>query len=154
MYDEERNNRGPDRRRNWNDESEDRPERSSPKHEKKQDTRVDESWDNEVESRWKENEPQNKADVLPESDIVESKTEDKVNNENADQNVSRVTTEEIFETHEPSEAVESASKQYQEESKGIEEQMPENTNTSEDTSINQKENIETQEGGTTPLFDE
>lgn len=149
MYDEERNNRSSDRRRNWNDDQEDRSDRSSPRHEKRQDN--DETWDDEVESRWKEKEFQNKVDT-PVSDTIEPNPNN--TNDLEHPSMPQVTSEEILEQHEPSETIESVSNQFQEQSNPIEEPLPENAKTSEETCNNQKENVDTQEGGTTPLFDE
>lgn len=157
MFDEERNNRGRDRRRNWNDEMEDRPDSSSPKHEKRQPD--DETWDEEIESRWKESETHNndKEETPQMSDNFEPNPENNdpvmdtevANGGDADENEPAT-----FDAHEPSDAVESSSNQYQEASDTVEENLPETSNASEPTSNAQEENVENQEGGTTPLFDE
>lgn len=133
MFDEERNNR---------------------KHEKRQDD--DETWDNEIESRWKGNEAQNKDDDTPQASATIEPNPD--NNKTMDTDDVRVAKraddDSTFEERKPSEAIESVCNQYQEESKIVEDNIPENLNTSEQNCNNQEQNVENQEGGTTPLFDE
>ncbi|XP_063695560.1 SR-related and CTD-associated factor 4 isoform X2 [Culicoides brevitarsis] len=149
MYDEERNNRGPDRRKQWNDDMEERPDRNSPKYEKKQDE--EETWDNEAEPRWNENESQTNEDC---SASANSSNKNDTNAMNEPQDVPQ--SEELPQDQQESvvHSDNNVANQMQEENVVMEENVPQDTNASENMDNNQKENTETQEGGTTPLFDE
>uniref|UniRef100_A0A336K4H0 CSON015316 protein n=1 Tax=Culicoides sonorensis TaxID=179676 RepID=A0A336K4H0_CULSO len=158
--------RGTDRRRQWNDDDRSRHDRrkndlereSSPRHEERQFD--DANWDEEVESRWKENENIEKLENKSENtELVESNThKESTENINSANNVQ--IDEENVQIDEIELNAENKATLDFVEKKDINQLEMEDTNNVQDGKNSEPNQIinevtaEVQEGGTTPLCDE